>query len=92
MQVKEDLEISISIVRPKFDIKSLNLKTLDDVAVKELYLVKIWNRFATLEKLDDAMDINMTWKHITQNIETWATESLGYCELKYHKPWFHEEW
>jgi hypothetical protein len=41
MQVKEDLEISISIVRPKFDIKSLNLKTLDDVAVKELYLVKI---------------------------------------------------
>jgi len=31
------------------------------------------------------------WESITENIKTSATQSLGYYELKQHKPWFDEE-
>jgi hypothetical protein len=32
-----------------------------------------------------------TWENIRENIKTSAEESLGFCELKHHKPWFDEE-
>jgi hypothetical protein len=35
-----------------------NLRKLNDVDVKELYQVKISNRFAALENLDDDVDIS----------------------------------
>jgi hypothetical protein len=31
------------------------------------------------------------WESIAENIKTSATQSLGYYELKQHKPWFDEE-
>jgi hypothetical protein len=34
------------------------------------------------------MDINSAWKMIRENIKISAKESLGYFELKKHKPWF----
>jgi hypothetical protein len=34
--------------------------------------------------------INSEWKTIRENIKISAKESLGYFELKKHKPWFDE--
>jgi hypothetical protein len=34
------------------------------------------------------VDINNTWETIRENIKISAKESLGYYELKKHKPWF----
>jgi hypothetical protein len=42
----------------------------------------------TLEDLDAQMEINNTWETIRENIKISAKESLGYYELKKHKPWF----
>jgi len=36
-------------------------------------------------------DINRAWKSIRENINPSATESLGCCNLKQHKPWFDGE-
>jgi hypothetical protein len=37
------------------------------------------------------VDIKRAWKRIKENIKALATESLGYYELKQHKPWFDED-
>jgi hypothetical protein len=47
-------------------------------------------RFAGLENLDAEVDINRAWKTTKENIKISAKESLGYYELKQHKPWFGE--
>jgi hypothetical protein len=36
------------------------------------------------------VDINRAWGTIRENIKISAKESLGYYELKKHKPWFDE--
>jgi hypothetical protein len=36
---------------------------------------------------DDDVDINRAWENITENKKASATDSLGYYELKQHKPW-----
>jgi hypothetical protein len=41
-----------------------------------------------LEDLDAEVEINSAWKTIRENIKISAKESLGYFELKKHKPWF----
>jgi hypothetical protein len=53
------------------DIEKFNVKKLNDVEVKQQYQVKISNRFAALENLDDDdddddddMDINRAWGSI----------------------------
>jgi hypothetical protein len=70
------------------------------VEVKEQYQVKISNRFATSKNLDDDnnddddnddVDINRAGDSIRENIKVSATNSLGYYELKQHKPWFDDE-
>jgi hypothetical protein len=38
--------------------------------------------------LDAEVEINSAWEIIRENINISAEESLGYCELKKHKPWF----
>jgi hypothetical protein len=43
-----------------------------------------------LEDRDAEMDINSAWEMIRENIKLSAKESLGYYELKKHKPWFDE--
>jgi hypothetical protein len=48
------------------------------------------NRFAALENLDAEVDINRAWETVRENIKISAKASLGYCELKKHKPWFDE--
>jgi hypothetical protein len=41
-----------------------------------------------LEDLDAEVEINSAWEMIRENIKISAKESLGYCELKKHKPLF----
>jgi hypothetical protein len=64
------------------------LKKLNESEGKEQYRDEISNRFAALENLDTEVDINRAWKSITENIKILVKESLGYYELKMHKPWF----
>jgi hypothetical protein len=64
------------------------LKKLNEVQGKEQYRLEVSNRFAALEHLDVEVEINIAWEIIRENIKLSAKESLGYCELKKHKPWF----
>jgi hypothetical protein len=43
-----------------------------------------------LEDLDTEVEINTIWEMIGKNIKMSTKDSLGYCELKKHKPWFDE--
>jgi hypothetical protein len=56
--------------------------------LKEKYELKISNRFAASENLDDSTDIKMNWESIRENIKTSATESVDYYLLKQHELWF----
>jgi hypothetical protein len=38
------------------------------------------------------VDINRIWETIRENIKISAKESLGFYELKKHKPWFDERY
>jgi hypothetical protein len=45
-----------------------------------------------LENLvNDDMVISRAWESVRENMKIVAMESLGYHELKQHKPWFDEE-
>jgi hypothetical protein len=47
-------------------MQRFNLKKLNEVEGKEEYHIKISNRFAALENLDDNVDINMAWESISR--------------------------
>jgi hypothetical protein len=64
-----------------------NLKKLNDVKGKEQYCVEVSSRFAALEDLNTEVEINSAWETIRENIKISAKESLGYFDLKKHKPW-----
>jgi hypothetical protein len=57
---------------------------------KEKYRIEVSDRFAALEHLDAEAEINSACEMIRENINFPAKESLGYFELKKHKPWFEE--
>jgi hypothetical protein len=69
----------------KFDVKKLNEREC-----KVKYRVEMLNRFATLDDLDVEVKINNPWEIIRDNIDISAKDSLGYYELRKHKPWFNE--
>jgi hypothetical protein len=71
-------------------MEEFNIKKLNDVEGKEQCRVEVSNRFAALEDFDTEVEINSAWKTIRENIKISAKESLGYFELKKHKPWFDE--
>jgi hypothetical protein len=71
-------------------MERFSLKNFNEVEGKEQYCIEVSNRFAALEDLDAEVDINSTWETIIENIKISAKESLGYYELKKHKPWFDE--
>ena len=56
----------------KFDGGRFSLRKLHEVEVRELYQIKISNRFVALENLSDSEDINRAWKNIKENIKTSA--------------------
>jgi hypothetical protein len=57
-------------------MERFNLKKLIDVAVKEQNQVKMSNRFAALENLDDDVDINRAWESIRENMKDRAREAI----------------
>jgi hypothetical protein len=71
-------------------MERFNLKNLNEEEGKETYRVEVSNRFAALEDLDAEVEINAIWETIRENIKISVKESLGYYELKQHKPWFDE--
>jgi hypothetical protein len=74
----------------KFHMERFNLKKLNEVEGKEKYHVKVSDRCTALEDLDAEVEINTAWETIRENIKFATNESLGYYELKQHKPWFDE--
>jgi hypothetical protein len=72
----------------RFDMERFNLEKLNDVVGKEQFRVEVSNRFAPLVDLDAEVDINSAWEMMRENINVSTKESLGYFQLKKHKPWF----
>jgi hypothetical protein len=71
-------------------MEKFNLKKLNEVQGKEQLRVEVSNRFAALEDLAADVEINSAWETIRENIKIATKESLGYSELKKHKPWIDE--
>jgi hypothetical protein len=73
-------------------MERFNPRKLNEIESKEKYRAEISNtrRFADLENLDTEVDVNGAWEAIRENIKISAKDSLGYYELKKHKPWFDE--
>jgi hypothetical protein len=71
-----------------FHMERFILKKLNEVEGKKQYCVEVSNKFAALEDLDAEVNINRAWETIREYIKISANESLGYFELKKHKPWF----
>ena len=74
----------------RFDRQRFNLRNLNEPEVREQYQIKITNRFAALENVNDYEDVNRIWENIKENVQTSAEESLGEHELKQNKAWFDE--
>ncbi|PNF33543.1 hypothetical protein B7P43_G17402 [Cryptotermes secundus] len=88
-KVRERLAVSKQTAH-RVHMERFNLKKLNEVEGKEQFRFEISNRFAALENLDTEVDIRKTWETIRENIKMSAKNSLGYYELKKHKPWFDE--
>ena len=69
----------------KFDVERFNVRKPSELDVREQYQMKIPNKSAALENLNDGKDINMAWENIKENIKTSSKESLALYELKQHK-------
>ena len=89
-KVRERLAVGKQAAQ-RSDRQRFNLRKLNEPEVREHYQIEITNRFAALENLNNDEDVNRTWDHIKENIQTSAKESLGLHELNQNKPWFDEE-
>jgi hypothetical protein len=76
----------------RFHLERFNLKIFNEVEGKEQYRVEISSRFVASGNSDAEVDINTrrACETIRENIKISAKESVGYYELKKHKPWFDE--
>jgi glycosyltransferase involved in cell wall biosynthesis len=74
----------------RFHMERFNLKKLNVDKGKEKYQVEVSNRFAAQKDLDTAVEIISALETIRDIIKISVKESLGYYELKKHKPWFDE--
>jgi hypothetical protein len=69
-------------------MERFNFKKLNEAEGKEQFRVEVSNKFAALKDLGAELEINSAWETIRENIKISAQKSLGYFELKKHKPWF----
>jgi hypothetical protein len=60
-ELRERLSVSKRATQ-KFDLQQFDLRKLNDAEVKEQYYIKITNRFAVFENMDDYVDINTVWE------------------------------
>ena len=73
-------------------MEGFKLSKLSELEVRKQYQIKISNKFAALENLNNSEDINRAWENIKENIRPSANQSLCLYELKQqHKPWFDDE-
>jgi hypothetical protein len=72
----------------RFHKERFNLKKINDVEGKEQLRSQIG--FEALEDLDAEVEVNSAWETMRENSKISAKESLGYYDLKKHKPWFDE--
>jgi hypothetical protein len=77
--------------KDSFDVDRFNLRKVSELEVRKQYRIKISNRFAALEYLNDSEGIIRAWENSPKNIKTSAKEGLCLYELRQHKPWFDEE-
>ena len=56
----------------RFDRQRFNLRKLNEPEFRGHYQIEITNRFAALENLNYVEDVNRTWEHIKENIQTSA--------------------
>jgi hypothetical protein len=89
VKVMERLAVSKQRLQ-KSHMERFNLKKLNNVEGKEKYCVEVSNLFVALEDLHAEVEINSACEMISENIKIPAEESLGYYELKKHKPSFHK--
>ena len=80
-EVRERVAVS-KLAAQKFDVERFNLRTLNELEVRNQYQIETSNRFAALEIVSDGEDINKFWGNIKEAIKTSAKESLGLYELK----------
>ena len=73
-EVRERMAVSKQVAQ-QFDVERFNLRKLSELDIGKQYHIKISNRFAALEYLNDTEDINGAWENIKKNIKTSATES-----------------
>ena len=89
-KVREILAVSKPTAQ-KFDVERFDLRKLSKLEVCKQYQIKSPRCLAALENLNVSEDINRAWDKVKENIKTSPKESLGLCELKYHKPLFDDE-
>jgi hypothetical protein len=65
-KVKERLAV---IKQAKFDMERFHLRKLNEMEIIKQYHIKISNRFAALEILNDSEEINRAWENIKKNIK-----------------------
>jgi hypothetical protein len=88
-KVREGLAVNKQ--RPQsLHTERFSLKKLNVVEDKEQYRLEVTNSFTALKDLEAEVEINSAWETIRVNIKFSAKESVGYFELKKHKPWFDE--
>ena len=71
----------------KFD-ERFNLGKLSELELRKQYKIKISNRFAVLENINDKEDINRTWENTEGRIKSLAKKSPSLYALKQHKLYF----
>jgi len=62
--------------KDSFDVDKLNLRKVSELEVRKQYRIKMSNRFAALENLNDSEDVNRDWEISPKNIKTSAKEGL----------------
>jgi len=62
-KVRERLAVGRQAARSS-DRQRFNLRTLNELEVRERYQIEITNRFVALENLNDDEDVNRIWENI----------------------------
>jgi hypothetical protein len=89
-KVKKKFSVSKQAAH-KFYLDRFNIMYLNELNVRREYQIRMSNRFATVENLNDSTDINSAWGNIEENVKSSAKNTLVLNGLKQHKPWFDEE-
>ena len=76
----------------KLDVERFNIRRPNELEVRKQDQIKISNRCAAIENLNNSEDINRACENTEENIRMSAKDSLGLYELKQHKSWFDEEY